>query len=73
MTVCVFPSAVDRSIASSMSDAREAMINAAVDGVGAYCSTIPSSQRIGSLPITWPLRMMPNFCLSLIKYVSNKL
>ncbi|KAK3091418.1 hypothetical protein FSP39_019750 [Pinctada imbricata] len=59
---------VDRSISSSMSDAREAIINAAVDAVAAYSSTIPSSQRMGLLPLTYPLRMLPNFCLALIKY-----
>ncbi|XP_048764632.2 protein transport protein Sec24A-like isoform X2 [Ostrea edulis] len=59
--------AVDRSVTSSLSDARDALINAAMDSVASFGSTIPPAQRIGSLPISYTLRMLPVFILALLK------
>lgn len=59
--------AVDRSVSSSLSDAREALINAAMDALASFGNTIPPAQRIGSLPICYTLRMIPTFILALLK------
>ncbi|XP_061197117.1 protein transport protein Sec24A-like isoform X3 [Saccostrea echinata] len=59
--------AVDRSVTSSLTDAREALINAAMDSLASFGSTIPPAQRIGSLPICYSLRMLPTFILALLK------
>ncbi|XP_062583448.1 protein transport protein Sec24A-like isoform X2 [Saccostrea cucullata] len=59
--------AVDRSVTSSLTDAREALINAAMDSLASFGSTIPPAQRIGSLPICYSLRMLPAFILALLK------
>lgn len=61
--------AVDRSVSSSLSDAREALINAAMDALASFGNTIPPAQRIGSLPICYTLRMIPTFILALLKSV----
>ena len=63
--------AVDRSLASGMSDARDAMINAATDMLGAFSQTIPAAQRMGSLLCPFPLRLMPLYTLALLKSVSD--
>jgi protein transport protein SEC24 len=63
--------AVDRSVSSSLSDAREAMLNAAMDSVASFGGTIPPAQRIGSLPMSYTLRMLPAFILALLKSVSH--
>ena len=55
---------------SSLPDAREAMINAAMDSLASFGNTIPPAQRIGSLPISFTLRMLPTFILALLKSVS---
>ena len=53
-----------------MSDAREAIVNAAIDILNAYGATIQSSQRMGSLCINEQLRLVPMYCLALLKSVS---
>jgi len=63
---------VDKCINQSMSDAREAMINTALDILRAYGSTLAQSQRIGQLPIIYTLRAVPLFILSLLKYAGFK-
>lgn len=58
---------VDRCISSSMSDAREAVVNAVIDVLNSYGFTLMSSQRVGSLCINESLRLMPLYCLALLK------
>lgn len=62
---------VDRSVTSSLTDAREAMINAAVDSLSAYGNTIPASQRIGAVPAPFSIRLLPAFVLAMLKSVSK--
>jgi len=62
--------AVDKSLTQSLSDARDAMINAAVDMLSAYGNLVPAPQRIGQLPVCYSLRMIPVYILSLLKYVA---
>ncbi|XP_050390937.1 protein transport protein Sec24A isoform X2 [Patella vulgata] len=64
--------AVDRTLTSSMGDARDALMNAAVDSLGAYMSQIPASQKIGSLILPFTLRVIPLFILSLLKSMAFK-
>ncbi|BFZ17692.1 hypothetical protein BsWGS_20731 [Bradybaena similaris] len=59
--------AVDRSLNSSLSDARESMTNATLDALSAYTQQIPATQRVGALVAPFPLRMMPMLMLSMLK------
>lgn len=65
--------AVDRSLNSSLSDARDALINASLDALMAYGQQIPASQRVGSLNAPYSLRLMPMFVLAMLKSVSKNL
>jgi cytochrome c biogenesis protein CcdA len=62
-------SAVDRSHESSLSDARDAFINVAIDVLSAYKLTQSSG---GSTSLLTPcnLRLLPLYILALLKYVS---
>ena len=63
--------AVERSITGSLGDARDALVNAVVDMLGAYGTTLTSSQRMGQLPCPYNLRFMPAYALALLKFVSH--
>ncbi len=65
--VFLFPG-VDKAV-TSMGDARDAMINAAVDMLGAYGTTLTNSQRLGQVPCPFTLRLMPLGVLALLKSV----
>ncbi|XP_060042257.1 protein transport protein Sec24B isoform X3 [Erinaceus europaeus] len=58
--------AVDRSISSSLSDARDALVNAVVDSLSAYGSTVPHLQHSGLMAPT-SLRLFPLYVLALLK------
>ncbi|XP_056138369.1 protein transport protein Sec24B [Lampris incognitus] len=58
--------AIDRSISSSLSDARDALVNAVVDSLSAYKSTVSNLQQSGlTAPAT--LRLFPLYILALLK------
>ncbi|KAI3351422.1 hypothetical protein L3Q82_020279, partial [Scortum barcoo] len=58
--------AIDRSISSSLSDARDALVNAVVDLVSAYKSNVSNLQQSGLvLPTT--MRLFPVYILALLK------
>ncbi|CAL4072677.1 unnamed protein product [Meganyctiphanes norvegica] len=61
--------AVDRSQTSSMSDAREAMVNACVDALAAFKMGL-SSPAHGALESPSALRLMPLYSLALFKCVA---
>ncbi|KAK3591332.1 hypothetical protein CHS0354_028438 [Potamilus streckersoni] len=65
--------ASDRTATTSLSDARDALINAAVDILSAYGSTLPGSQRIGTLPTCHSLRLIPMYILAMLKHVAFRL
>ncbi|XP_007441191.1 protein transport protein Sec24B isoform X2 [Python bivittatus] len=58
--------AVDRSVSSSLSDAREALANAVVDSLSAYMSTASNLQQ-SSLIAPNSLRLFPLYILALFK------
>ncbi|KAM4748180.1 protein transport protein Sec24A [Rhinophrynus dorsalis] len=58
--------AVDRSITSSLSDARDALVNAAIDSLSAYRSSVLTVQQPG-LMAPQSLRLFPLFVLALLK------
>ncbi|XP_041435526.1 protein transport protein Sec24B isoform X3 [Xenopus laevis] len=58
--------AVDRSISSSLSDARDALVNAAVDSLASYSSTLSNLQQ-SALISPSSLRMFPLYILALLK------
>ncbi|XP_061896026.1 protein transport protein Sec24B isoform X4 [Entelurus aequoreus] len=58
--------AIDRSISSSLSDARDALLNAAVDFVSAYKSNVSNLQQSG-LVVPAVMRLFPLYILSLLK------
>lgn len=63
--------AVDRSVASSLTDARDAFINAAVDVISAYrmAQNLPAGGGSG-LMISTNLALLPLYILALLKHVS---
>uniref|UniRef100_H0X8X9 SEC24 homolog A, COPII coat complex component n=1 Tax=Otolemur garnettii TaxID=30611 RepID=H0X8X9_OTOGA len=65
--------AVDRSMTASLSDARDALVNAVIDSLSAYRSSVLSNQQPGLL-VPFSLRLFPLFVLALLKqksYVFN--
>ncbi|XP_018110457.1 protein transport protein Sec24A isoform X2 [Xenopus laevis] len=58
--------AVDRSITSSLSDARDALVNAVIDSLSAYRSSVLTVQQPGLLA-PHSLRLLPMFVLALLK------
>ncbi|XP_061473122.1 protein transport protein Sec24A isoform X2 [Rhineura floridana] len=58
--------AVDRSVSASLSDARDALVNAIVDSLSAYRSSVLTIQQPGLMaPIS--LRLFPLYVLALLK------
>ncbi|XP_053113036.1 protein transport protein Sec24B isoform X2 [Hemicordylus capensis] len=65
--VCLLANmAVDRSVSSSLSDARDALVNAVVDSLSAYMSTSSSLQQ-SALFAPNSLRLFPLYLLALFK------
>lgn len=63
----VFP-AVDRSVSATLSDARDALVNAVIDSLAAYRSSVLSIQQPG-LTAPFSLRLFPLYILALLKQV----
>ncbi|XP_055287283.1 protein transport protein Sec24A isoform X2 [Moschus berezovskii] len=61
--------AVDRSVTASLSDARDALVNAVIDSLSAYRSSALSNQQPG-LMVPFSLRLFPLFVLALLKQKS---
>jgi len=68
---CGCVTAVDKSLSSSLSDAREALINAVVDMLTAYCTVQGSSQSTSQLPCPYQLRHSALYVLAMLKSVSR--
>ncbi|XP_078576784.1 protein transport protein Sec24A-like isoform X4 [Branchiostoma floridae x Branchiostoma japonicum] len=64
--------AVDRSIMSSIRDAREAVINACIDCLAQYRSSV-AGQQLGALMAPWSLRLFPLYTLALLKHPAFRL
>ena len=62
--------AVDRSVTASLSDARDALVNAVIDSLSAYRSSALSNQQSG-LMVPFSLRLFPLFVLALLKQVKE--
>ncbi|NXJ95840.1 SC24B protein, partial [Corythaixoides concolor] len=60
------PTAVDRSVSSSLSDARDALVNAVVDSLAAYMSTASNLQQ-STLVAPNSLKLFPLYILALLK------
>ncbi|KAJ8015533.1 hypothetical protein DPEC_G00027120 [Dallia pectoralis] len=58
--------AIDRSISSSLSDARDALVNAVVDSLSAYKSTVSNLQQSGLIAPA-SLCLFPLYTLALLK------
>ncbi|KAM6150856.1 protein transport protein Sec24A [Erethizon dorsatum] len=61
--------AVDRSMTASLNDARDALVNAVIDSLSAYRSSVLSNQQPG-LMVPFSLRLFPLFVLALLKQKS---
>ncbi|XP_054573819.1 protein transport protein Sec24A isoform X2 [Eptesicus fuscus] len=61
--------AVDRSVTASLSDARDALVNAVIDSLSAYRSSVLSNHQPG-LMVPFSLRLFPLFVLALLKQKS---
>uniref|UniRef100_H3ALJ3 SEC24 homolog A, COPII coat complex component n=1 Tax=Latimeria chalumnae TaxID=7897 RepID=H3ALJ3_LATCH len=57
---------VDRSVSASLSDARDALVNAVIDSLSAYRSSVLSGQQPGLMTPS-SLRLFPLFVLALLK------
>ncbi|KAJ8377863.1 hypothetical protein AAFF_G00250950 [Aldrovandia affinis] len=66
ITVLLANMAIDRSVSSSLSDARDALVNAVVDSLSAYRSDGSSVQQSG-LVAPAALRLFPLYVLALLK------
>lgn len=65
--VCLLATmAVDRSVSSSLSDARDALVNAVVDPLSAYSSAVSSAPR-STLTAPSSLKLLPLYVLALLK------
>ena len=62
--------AVDRSLSSSITDARDALINACVEVITSYKATLGSN--VPGLVVPGNLRLMPLYVAALLKSVSFK-
>ncbi|XP_047005169.1 protein transport protein Sec24A [Schistocerca americana] len=62
--------AVDRSHESSLSDARDAFINVAIDVLSAYRLAQGSAAASGGLVAPFSLRLLPLYILALLKYTA---
>jgi len=61
--------AVDRTLMSSIGDAREALLNCLIDSLSAYRSSVSSVQPIpGQLIVPYSLRLLPLYILALLKH-----
>ncbi|XP_033830147.1 protein transport protein Sec24B [Periophthalmus magnuspinnatus] len=58
--------AIDRSVSSGLLDARDALVNAVVDLVGAYRSSVSNLQQSG-LVLPSSMRLFPLYILALLK------
>lgn len=58
--------AIDRSVSSGLPDARDALVNAVVDLVGAYRSSVSNLQQSG-LVLPASMRLFPLYILALLK------
>ncbi|KAM6120193.1 protein transport protein Sec24B isoform 2-T2 [Pterocles gutturalis] len=66
--VCLLANmAVDRSVSSSLSDARDALVNAVVDSLAAYMSTASNLQQ-SMLIAPNSLKLFPLYILALLKH-----
>lgn len=66
----VRPAAVDRSVTSSVTDARDALVNVCVDVLSAFKASLPEGQAVGALLVPTSLKLLPLYCLALLKNVS---
>uniref|UniRef100_A0A182SVY8 Sec23/Sec24 trunk domain-containing protein n=1 Tax=Anopheles maculatus TaxID=74869 RepID=A0A182SVY8_9DIPT len=62
--------AVDRSVTSSLSDARDAFINATVDIISAFRMVQNLAQTSSKLMVPENLRLLPLYILAMLKHVS---
>lgn len=60
--------AADRVATSCLGDAREALMNAVIDGIKAYKTHMLSSAQAGFLSLPYSLRLFPMFVLALMKH-----
>nr|XP_018670361.1 protein transport protein Sec24A isoform X1 [Ciona intestinalis] len=60
--------AVDRSVTASVSDAREALMNALVDPLKAYKETLPQGMTTAGVYVPKSLRLLPLYIQCLLKH-----
>lgn len=65
--------AVDRSQGAGVAEAREALVNAAVDALTAFGSTLAPAQRSGALPCPYSLRLLPLYVVAMLKSVAFRI
>lgn len=69
MCNCILISAVDRSLQSSLSDARDAFINVAIDILSSYKLSLNMGSSASGILAPQSLKLLPLYILALLKYV----
>lgn len=62
--------AVDRTAMHSLKEAKEALVNVAIDYLQAYAQQVVSTNKHNSLMSSYSLRLIPVYALALIKNVT---
>ncbi|EDO29943.1 predicted protein, partial [Nematostella vectensis] len=65
--------AVDRTLSSSLGDAREALMNACIDFLTIYRGSVANQPQSNQIIAPYSLRLLPLFILALLKHVSFRL
>lgn len=65
--------AVDRTLTSSLGDAREALMNACIDTLGVYRSSVANQPQSSGLIAPHSLRLLPLFILAIMKHMAFRL
>ncbi|KAM7441154.1 Protein transport protein Sec24B [Porites harrisoni] len=65
--------AVDRTLSSSLGDAREALMNACIDTLGVYRTSVANQPQSSGLLAPHSLRLLPLFILAIMKHVAFRL
>lgn len=65
--------AVDRTLSSSLGDAREALMNACIDALSVYRTSVANQPQSSGLLAPYSLRLLPLFILAIMKHTAFRL
>ncbi|XP_068702636.1 protein transport protein Sec24A-like [Montipora foliosa] len=65
--------AVDRTLSSSLGDAREALMNACIDALSVFRTSVANQPQSSGLIAPYSLRLLPLFILAIMKHMAFRL